>query len=35
MTLGVLTEVALVLALTVLGSSLGAVAPWPTAVTAP
>jgi hypothetical protein len=32
-TLGVLTEVLLVLALTVLGSSLGAAAPWPTAVT--
>lgn len=30
--LGVVTEVVLVLALTVLGSSLGAVAPWPTLV---
>jgi hypothetical protein len=33
--LGVVTEVLLVLALTVLGSSLGAAAPWPTLVTSP
>jgi hypothetical protein len=34
-TLGVVTEVVLVLALTVFGSSLAAAAPWPTLVTAP
>jgi hypothetical protein len=33
--LGVATEVVLVLALTVLGSSLGAAAPWPTLVSVP
>ena len=32
--LGAVTEVVLVLALTVLGSSLGAAAPWPTSITA-
>ena len=34
-TLGVVTEVLLVLALTVLGSSVGAAAPWPTLVAVP
>jgi hypothetical protein len=33
--LGAVTEVVLVLALTVLGSSLGAAAPWPTLVNVP
>jgi hypothetical protein len=34
-TLGAVTEVVLVLALTVLGSSLGSAAPWPTLVSVP
>jgi hypothetical protein len=33
--LGTVTEVLLVLALTLLGSSLGAAAPWPATITAP